>query len=73
MTKYPDQEEAGIDAELEPSGVLFFQLAGYDFAHKVYIFRTSTYTGEITECVQDSVTHDHPPPFDDVPLTDPKK
>lgn len=43
------QEEAGIDANLVPCGILFFQLAGYTFAHKVHIFRADDYSGTVTE------------------------
>jgi hypothetical protein len=45
------QEEAGIDAQLSQCGLLFFKLAGLNFAHKVFIFRADEYSGEVTEYV----------------------
>jgi len=43
------KEEAGIDAPLYLCGLLFFKLAGLNFAHKVFIFRADEYSGEVTE------------------------
>ncbi|QRV85018.1 NUDIX family hydrolase [Ceratobasidium sp. AG-Ba] len=39
------QEEAGIDAPLEPCGVLFFVGEGGAFAHHITVFKATTYTG----------------------------
>ncbi|KAF8607095.1 hypothetical protein BDV93DRAFT_520005 [Ceratobasidium sp. AG-I] len=43
------KEEAGIDAPLEPCGLLFFVGEGESFAHHIAVFRATTYTGTITE------------------------
>ncbi|KAG8762131.1 hypothetical protein FRC12_009178 [Ceratobasidium sp. 428] len=42
-------EEAGIDAPLEPCGVLFFVGEGGAFAHHITVFKATSYTGTITE------------------------
>ncbi|KAG9121313.1 hypothetical protein FRC07_002763, partial [Ceratobasidium sp. 392] len=41
------QEEAGIDAPLEPCGVLFFVGEGGVFAHHITVFRATSFTGTI--------------------------
>ncbi|KAG8679929.1 hypothetical protein FRC09_018616, partial [Ceratobasidium sp. 395] len=41
-------EEAGIDAPLEPCGVLFFVGEGGAFAHHITVFKATSYTGTIT-------------------------
>ncbi|KAI3602872.1 hypothetical protein WG66_011159 [Moniliophthora roreri] len=43
------EEEAGIKAELEHAGVLFFLSEGEDKAFHIDIYRGKQYTGEITE------------------------
>lgn len=46
---FVSKEEAGISAPLTQCGVLFFKSAGMDFAHKIFIFRASEFTGIVTE------------------------
>ncbi|KAG9080988.1 hypothetical protein FS749_007842 [Ceratobasidium sp. UAMH 11750] len=43
------KEEAGIDAPLEPCGVLFFVGEGGAFAHHITVFKATSFTGTISE------------------------